>query len=123
PRGAPGADPSPFLDCLAAAGQSWWQVLPLGPPDEHGSPYASASAFAAWAGFLDRPDAPVAEAELEAVQRANAYWIDDWVAAGGSAEPQVRFHREWSALRDYAVEQGVRLIGDMPIYVAQGSVD
>ena len=24
-----------FVDWLEAAGQSWWQVLPLGPPDEH----------------------------------------------------------------------------------------
>jgi 4-alpha-glucanotransferase len=123
PSGRLGADAYAFVDWLAAAGQSWWQVLPLGPPDEHGSPYASASAFAAWAGFLDRPDAPVAEGELDAFQRANAYWIDDWVTAGGSAEDQIRFQREWSALRGYAAEQGVRLIGDMPIYVAQGSVD
>jgi 4-alpha-glucanotransferase len=35
----------------------------------------------------------------------------------------VRFDREWSALRAYAAERGVRLIGDVPIYVAQGSVD
>ena len=27
-----------FVDWLAAAGQSWWQVLPLGPPDHTGSP-------------------------------------------------------------------------------------
>ena len=123
PSGRLGADAYAFVDWLAAAGQSWWQVLPLGPPDEHASPYASASAFATWAGFLDRPDAPVADGELDAFRRANAYWIDDWVAAGGSIEDQIRFDREWSALRGYAAEQGVRLIGDMPIYVAQGSVD
>ena len=29
-----------FVDWLAAAGQSWWQILPLGPPDEFRSPYA-----------------------------------------------------------------------------------
>ena len=28
-----------FVDWLAEAGQSWWQVLPLGPPDDVGSPY------------------------------------------------------------------------------------
>jgi len=27
-----------FVDWLAAAGQSWWQVLPLGPPDDFHSP-------------------------------------------------------------------------------------
>ncbi len=35
-----------FVDFLADAGQSWWQVLPLCPPDGGGSPYNSASAFA-----------------------------------------------------------------------------
>ncbi len=35
-----------FVDWLAAAGQSWWQILPLAPPDELGSPYVGASAFA-----------------------------------------------------------------------------
>jgi 4-alpha-glucanotransferase len=31
-----------FVDWLAAAGQSWWQVLPLGPPEGiTGSPYMS----------------------------------------------------------------------------------
>ena len=45
-----------FVDWLAAAGQSLWQVLPLGPPDEHGSPYRSPSAFAASPLLLARPD-------------------------------------------------------------------
>ena len=40
------------MDWLAEAGQSVWQVLPLGPPDRYGSPYRSRSAFAAWPGFL-----------------------------------------------------------------------
>src|SRR5438105_3948308 len=35
-----------FADFLAAAGQSLWQVLPLGPVGDGGSPYASYSAFA-----------------------------------------------------------------------------
>lgn len=36
-----------FVDFLASAGQRYWQILPLNPTDEHGSPYAGASAFAA----------------------------------------------------------------------------
>jgi len=36
---------------------------------------------------------------------------------------QVRFDREWTALRAYAAERGVRIIGDVPIYVAPGSAD
>jgi 4-alpha-glucanotransferase len=35
----------------------------------------------------------------------------------------VRFEREWAALRAYARERGVGLIGDVPIYVAPGSHD
>ena len=38
-------------------------------------------------------------------------------------EDQVRFDREWNALRAYAAERGVRLIGDVPIYVAPGGAD
>ena len=123
PDGTLGSDAFAFVDWLAAAGQSWWQMLPLGPPDDVGSPYASASAFAAWNGFLADPDATVSARERTAFRRANAYWIEDWAAAGGSVDDQVRFDREWSALRAYARERGVRLIGDVPIYVAQGSVD
>src|SRR5438045_1857799 len=35
-----------WVDALAAAGQSWWQVLPLGPTGQGDSPYSSFSAFA-----------------------------------------------------------------------------
>ncbi len=35
----------------------------------------------------------------------------------------MRFEREWSALRAYAAERDVRLIGDVPIYVAADSCD
>jgi len=112
-----------FVDWLEAAGQSWWQVLPLGPPDEVGSPYASSSAFAAWAGLLARPRARVAKADVTAFRERHAYWAADWEEAGGDLADQVRFEREWTALRAYARERGIRLIGDVPIYVAQGSVD
>ena len=123
PGGRLGADAYAFVDWLRDAGQSWWQVLPLGPPDEFGSPYASSSAFATWSGLLAEPDAPVRGGELEAFRKANGYWIEDWERAGGSVADQVRFEREWTALRAYARERGVRMIGDVPIYVAQGSVD
>src|SRR5436190_13717053 len=46
-----------FVDFLAAARQTWWQVLPIGPPgrDPAFSPYDSASAFAGnpWFVSLD----------------------------------------------------------------------
>jgi 4-alpha-glucanotransferase len=112
-----------FVDWLADAGQTWWQVLPLGPTDEVGSPYTSPSAFAGSPALLAEPNAPVSAAESQAFRTRNAYWIDDWVAFGGSLDDQVRFDREWRALRDYAAERGVRVFGDVPIYVAPGGAD
>ncbi|HSS72055.1 MAG TPA: 4-alpha-glucanotransferase [Gaiellaceae bacterium] len=125
PSGRLGADAYEFVDWLEAAGQSWWQVLPLNPPDAFGSPYTSASAFATWRGLLAEPDAPVTREELRRFRRHHAYWIEDWesYAGPGATADQVRFEREWSALRRYAAERGVRLIGDIPIYVAEGSAD
>lgn len=123
PSGHLGDDAYGFVDWLAAAGQSWWQMLPLGPPDEVGSPYAAASAFAAWNGFLAEPKARVTREEKETFRLRHSFWARDWEAAGADLADQVRFEREWSTLRAYGRERGVRLIGDMPIYVAWDSVD
>jgi 4-alpha-glucanotransferase len=113
-----------FVDWLAAAGQSWWQVLPLGPPEGlTGSPYMSPSAFAGSAGILAEPKARVSKDEAAAFRARHRYWLDDWVAFGGTLDDQVRFEREWQALRTYAVARGVRLFGDMPIYVAGNGAD
>lgn len=114
-----------FVDWLAAAGQSWWQVLPLGPPDEFGSPYRSASAFAASPLLLAAPSAKVTPAEIEDFVARHPYWIGDWARFAGpdAIADQVRFEREWGALRAYAAEQGVRLIGDVPIYVSDAGAD
>jgi 4-alpha-glucanotransferase len=114
-----------FVDWLAAAGQTWWSLLPLGPPDEHGSPYAARSAFAASPELLAEPRAPVGIDELESFVARHPYWIGEWAefADGDAVAGQVRFEREWAALRAYAAGRGVRLIGDLPIYVAPGSAD
>ena len=114
-----------FVDWLAAAGQSWWQVLPLGPPDRHRSPYKARSAFAAWPGLLADPRAPVSSAEVAEFRERQAYWIGDWerFSARGAVTDQVRFQREWSALRIYAADRGVRILGDVAIYVAADSAD
>ena len=69
-----------FVDWLARRGQSWWQMLPLGPPDRYGSPYKAASAFAAWPGLLGGPRRRSKADELDASASANAYWIEDWGA-------------------------------------------
>ena len=42
-----------FVDFLKQAGQSYWQVLPICPPDEVGSSYKSCSTFAGNPCFID----------------------------------------------------------------------
>src|SRR3954471_11158258 len=125
PGGRLGDEAYRFVDWLAAAGQSWWQILPLGPPDETGSPYRASSAFACWNGLLAEPDAPVAASELESFARRHPYWIGDWAAyaEGEAIAGQVRFEREWGELRRYAERKRVRLLGDLPIYVAARGAD
>ncbi|HMO01127.1 MAG TPA: 4-alpha-glucanotransferase [Miltoncostaeaceae bacterium] len=125
PGGRLGSEAVRFVDWLAAAGQSCWQILPLTPPDRHGSPYKSPSAFAGWPGLLARPRARVTAAEAAAFRERNAAWIDGWTrfAGDGALEDQVRFDREWGALRAYAAERGVRIMGDLPFYVAPRGAD
>lgn len=192
-----------FIDFLRAAGQSWWQILPLGIADAAGSPYSSVSAFAgdpdyidldllAEDGLLDGFDlaalAPAdtrrvdykavrsgREAALRAAFRtgagkyagetaafsAAAPWLGgcalylalkrkydekpwyEWPEdikrrrpdAVSAAEAELRgetdyymfqqflFFRQWSALKKYAGENGVGIIGDLPFYVAGDSAD
>ena len=44
--GVMGDEAKRFIDKIAAMGFSYWQVLPLNPPDFYGSPYTSNAAFA-----------------------------------------------------------------------------
>jgi 4-alpha-glucanotransferase len=88
----------------------------------------SPSAFAGSPGLLAETEAAVTQAEAAAFRERNRYWIDDWLSwaaenGGGSLEDQVRFEREWQALRTYAGKRGVRIFGDMPIYVSSGGAD
>jgi 4-alpha-glucanotransferase len=125
PDGRLGREAFKFVDWLAAAGQSWWQVLPLGPPDRYGSPYKARSAFAASPALLGAPRSPVRQAELIEFRERNSWWVSDWERFGGrgAVADQVRFDREWGGLRHYALERGIKLVGDIAIYVAPGSAD
>src|SRR5207244_6722988 len=64
PGGRLGPEAEALVDWLVDAGQSWWQVLPLGPPDPFGSPSTSPSAFAGSPALLAEPAAPVSERGL-----------------------------------------------------------
>jgi len=48
PHGIGGFGPEAiaWIDALADAGQTWWQILPIGPPDKGNSPYTPLSTFA-----------------------------------------------------------------------------
>src|SRR3954463_8513608 len=74
PGGRLGDEAYRFVDWLAAAGQSWWQMLPLGPPDHVGSPYAASSAFAASPKLLADPRARVTETDVAEFVACHPYW-------------------------------------------------
>ncbi len=201
--GTLGAEARRFVDFLSAAGQRYWQILPLCPTGYGDSPYSGFSTFAGNPYFIDL-DTLCAEGYLKKSEiRACAFtqdgqvhydelyekryplfrkayarflkntpadfgafcaendWLEDYAlfAAlkdqnGGKAwqewpEPlrrrrkgalekagqalsrevtfwkflQYLFYRQWADLKRYANDRGVRLIGDLPIYVALDSAD
>ncbi len=138
-----------FVEWLKHHGYSAWQMLPLTPPDEHGSPYASPSAFAAWPELMQSEGAPSMEDEED--------WLEDWAlyaaikedhdhkpwftwplplrnrepsaleayreAAQHHRRRQQRFMAAWNQLSTKANEAGISLIGDIPIFIAHDSAD
>jgi 4-alpha-glucanotransferase len=151
-----------FIDWLAEAGFSVWQVLPLGPTGLDGSPYWVRSDFAGNPAFLDPAELPqagaaeyaafVAEAEewladyalfevLSAVHSGAAWWtwpadVRDRVGSAmdrvahdlapeleSTKREQFAFFVQWRRLREHARLRGVRILGDLPFYVAPHSVE
>ena len=195
-----------FLDWLASAGLSVWQVLPLVPPGAAHSPYASPSALSGNAALIalsglvadgllrpdeiepppmahDRADFAAADAfKTPLLHRAadrlirdrqhplragfvQYYHEQNWAVEAGlfqairqqhgtaawwhwpeplrTRDPQALaqarealtddiqryvalqflFDRQWSWIRGHARHRGVRIIGDVPIYVDGDSVD
>jgi 4-alpha-glucanotransferase len=197
-----------FANFLAEAGQTLWQVLPLGPTGFGDSPYQCFSALAGnpllispqrleEQGWLDRSELgnvrkfsedqadferviPWKTALLESAARrffargssghsqrfdsfckTNAGWLDDFAlfmalkqyhkgAVWSQWEPSIRwresealavwreklaepiavqkfqqfaFFSQWRDLREYCGNRGIRLMGDLPIYVSHDSAD
>jgi 4-alpha-glucanotransferase len=196
-----------WVDSLARAKQSWWQILPLNPPDDSNSPYSALSAFAGNPylispellvrdGYLHAGDVHVVRfpADRVAFEHAKAFkktllglawerfnaggraahraafarftkqqaaWLDDfalfmairerhpamswtqWPAELLHRKPtalqavrreladairrhqfsQFLFDLQLVALRRYAAEKNIRILGDMPIYVSGQSAD
>ncbi len=77
PGGRLGREAYAWIDWLAEAGQTWWQMLPLGPPDRYGSPYKARSAFAASPELLADRRAAVSAAEALDFRERSADWIED----------------------------------------------
>jgi 4-alpha-glucanotransferase len=197
-----------FCDLLAEAGQTYWQVLPLGPTGYGDSPYQSFSAFAGNT-LLVSPDALLADgllrnddlsnhpefgidrvdyggvyswkndlfrrayriflkndneaqtADFDSFCSENAHWLEDyslyrsikesegqrswfeWPDALRLRRPdaidearenlhddvrrekfyQFIFFRQWNAIKNHANSIGIRIIGDLPIFVALDSAD
>ena len=66
-----------------------------------------------WERDLRRCDrSALAAAGAECAEQMNLERFRQWL-----------FHRQWSALKEYAHDKGVRLIGDLPIFVAHDSAD
>ena len=65
-----------FIDFLAAAGQSWWQLLPVGPAGSGDSPYNSFSSFAGNAYCID-PDMLVQDGLLTKAEVSAVDWGND----------------------------------------------
>lgn len=72
-----------FIDWLAQAGQKYWQVLPINPTDEFGSPYAGLSAFAGnpalLEGYREGPTAFDTSFESQPVYRRFCEVNEEWL--------------------------------------------
>ena len=128
PTSLPGGrlgEPPAFVDWLAAAGQSWWQVLPLGPPGRARLAVHGRLGLRRWRGCSPE----TGRAGLRRTRSTRfvpASGVDRRLGrlrrAGARRRPGA-FEREWDGAARLRAERGVRLIGDVPIYVAPGGAD
>ena len=200
--GTLGKEAFAFVDFLADAKQTYWQILPIGPTGYGDSPYQSFSAFAGNPYFIDYrllaadglltadeipAEKPVGSVDYGALYnerpvvlkkaadrllaafspaykafcKEQAFWLEDYAlfmavkAAQGQAgladwpdalrcrQPeaiaeakaalagsigyykavQFFFYTQWNALKAYANSKGIKLVGDIPIYVSPDSSD
>jgi len=65
-------------------------------------------------------DQPLRDREPDAINRVKKEFAED---IRYYAFMQYQFEKQWSALRAYANSKGIRIIGDIPIYVSMDSAD
>ncbi|HSJ56464.1 MAG TPA: 4-alpha-glucanotransferase, partial [Anaerolineae bacterium] len=93
------------------AGSHWWlddYTLFAALKEHHGG--------AVWSTW----DEDIATHQPEAVERWRAELVDQ---VRFHEYVQFQFHRQWSRLKAYANERGVRIMGDVPIFVSYDSAD
>ena len=123
PEGNLGKDAYRFVDWLKKAGQSFWQMLPVGPVGSGASPYSSLSSFAGEPSMICSKS-KVDMRGFDEWKLKNMWWLVDWCGKSKKKEiQQYEFAMQWSNLRKYANKKGIRLIGDVPIFVGADSVD
>ena len=79
-----------FIDFLEAAGQKYWQLLPLGPTSYGDSPYASPSTFAGNPYYIDL-DLLIKDGLLKRSDVKKLNWGDDPARTDYSAIYKSRF--------------------------------
>ncbi len=117
PSGELGADAYRFVDFLAAAGISVWQVLPLGPTHEDRSPYQCMSTHAGsellvnlallveW-GWLTEQDIAAKDDHATALRTARQAFAHAPAAAQRGYQSFLTGHNHW--LDDYALYRALR---------------
>ena len=92
--GTMGAAAREFVDFLHAAGQHYWQILPVCPTSYGDSPYQSFSTFAGNPYFIDLDQ--LAEAGLLTPEE---YRTIDWESAPDCINYGVLYEKRYSVLR------------------------
>lgn len=109
-----GRDARHFIDFLAGAGMSIWQVLPVNPVDKTGSPYQSVSLHAGAPNLISLDDL-AEDGLLDANHPRDKPWLSDAIgrfvtkASADQREDFVRFKKQnhyW--LEDYALFEALR---------------
>ncbi len=151
-----------FIDWLADAGFTVWQILPAGPTGPDGSPYWVRSDYAGNPAFIDLAELPDdSSTQYAAFLDETRQWLDDYALFEVSSDahagapwwtwpPELRdrtpsalaqvtreravelqrikreqfaFFVQWRRLREHARARGVRILGDLPFYVAPHSAE
>jgi len=123
--GSLGKEARAFADFLHSAGQSWWQILPVGPTGAGNSPYTSESTFAGNPLLIDLDDLArqglLTEAELKSAQLPQTGRVD-YAAVYALREVLLRsaFSRmsgeQLAAAEAFAAERG--WLADYALYCA-----